>query len=264
MHEKLCGIYCIENIVNNKKYIGMSRNIKRRWSEHKSHLNSNIHVNKYLQSAWNKYGENNFKFYIIETCNEDKLGERECYYIQFYHTLSHENGYNLTVGGENTSIGKPVINIKNNNVYKFVYEAATEAGISTITMINWCRQKQNYMYLSEYNSLTEEEQEYWKNYNWEENIHLKLSKAHSRENMSEETLNKYKEITSGENNPRAIKVYCPQLNEFFNCIKYAADKYKVNRGSISQCLKGKLKSAGKHPITGEKLTWEIVENDIKC
>lgn len=42
-------------------------------------------------------------------------------------------------------------------------------------------------------------------------------------------------------------------------MKYATDKYGVNRGSISQCIKGKLKSAGKHPITGEKLTWEIIE-----
>lgn len=28
MTEKLCGIYFIENIIDNKKYIGISRNIK--------------------------------------------------------------------------------------------------------------------------------------------------------------------------------------------------------------------------------------------
>ena len=32
MKEKLCGVYCIENILNNKKYIGISRDINRRWS----------------------------------------------------------------------------------------------------------------------------------------------------------------------------------------------------------------------------------------
>ena len=54
-------------------------------------------------------------------------------------------------------------------------------------------------------------------------------------------------------------MYCPQLNETFDCIKYASDKYGVNRGSITSCIKGRLKSAGKHPITGEKLTWELIE-----
>lgn len=28
---------------------------------------------------------------------------------------------------------------------------------------------------------------------------------------------------------------------------------------MSSCIKGKLKSAGKYPITGERLTWELIE-----
>lgn len=98
IQEKSCGIYCIENTVNERKYIGLSRDIKRRWNEHTSKLNKHTHPNQYLQSAWDN-----------------------------------------------------------------------------------------------------------------------------------------------------------------NCIKHAADKYGINRGSISSCIKGRLKSAGKHPITGEKLTWELVE-----
>ena len=78
-------------------------------------------------------------------------------------------------------------------------------------------------------------------------------------NLSKETLKKVSESTSGDKNPRAKKVYCPQLDETFDCIKYASDKYGINRGSITSCLKGRLKSAGKHPITGEKLTWELIE-----
>lgn len=258
MQGKQCGIYCIENTVNKRKYIGMSRDIKRRWSEHKAELNSHTHANQYLQSAWDKYGKSKFIFYIIELCNEENLSERECYYIQYYNTLSHENGYNLTTGGENTSIGKAVINLKDGTIYNFVREAANSAGVAAITMIAWCKQKHNYMYLDEYNALSEEEKVYWENFDWEKTDHQKLSKAHSRENLSKESIKKYSKATSGENNPRALKIYCPQLNEVFNCIKYAADKYGVNRGSISSCIKGKLKSAGKHPITGEKLTWELI------
>lgn len=259
MKEKLCGIYCIENILNKRKYIGMSRDIKRRWSEHKTELNSNTHANQYLQSAWNKYGKSKFKFYIIELCSEENLSERECYYIGFYKTLAHENGYNLTTGGENMSTGKAVICLKDGTIYNFVREAADSIGVSSITMITWCRQKHNYMYLCEYESLSQNERDYWTRFDWEKFDHEKLSKAHSRENLSKEALEKKRMATSGQNNPRALKVYCPQLNEVFDCIKYASDKYGVNRGSISQCIKGKLKSAGKHPVTGEKLTWELIE-----
>ena len=146
MQDNLSGIYCIENLVNHKKYIGMSRDIKRRWIEHRTELNHNQH-----------------------------------------------------------------------------------------------------------------DKEYWKNYDWKKVIHEKLSKAHSRKNISKETLKKLSEATSGSNNPRSMKVYCPQLDETFDCMTYATEKYGINKGSISSCIKGKLKSAGKHPITGERLTWELIE-----
>lgn len=259
MQDKLCGVYCIENMLNKRKYIGISRDIKRRWSEHKTELKNHTHVNQYLQSAWDKYGKDNFKFYIVELCDENQLSNQECYYIKFYKTLSHENGYNLTTGGENTSIGKPVIYLKDGTIYNYVYEAAEKENVYPVTMIAWCRQKHNYMYLDEYNNLSQEEKDYWINFDWEKFDHEKLSKAHSRENLSEETIRKVSQATSGANNPRALKVYCPQLDEVFDCIKYAAEKYNVNQGSISQCIKGKLKSAGRHPETGEKLTWELIE-----
>ena len=62
------GIYCIENKINNKKYIGQSIDIDRRWQEHKNELNRNAHANQYLQNAWNKYDAFNFDFYIIKAC----------------------------------------------------------------------------------------------------------------------------------------------------------------------------------------------------
>ena len=56
-----------------------------------------------------------------------------------------------------------------------------------------------------------------------------------------------------------MKVYCPQLDETFDYMTYATEKYGINKGSISSCIKGKLKSAGKHLITGERLTWGLIE-----
>ena len=87
MNEVICGIYQIENLINHKKYIGKSVDIYRRWKHHKFLLNSNLHYNSHLQSSWNKYGEKNFKFTIIDICNELDLDDKEKYYIMFFNYL---------------------------------------------------------------------------------------------------------------------------------------------------------------------------------
>ena len=259
MKEILCGIYCIENTINGKRYIGLSRDIERRWIEHRSELNRKDHVNQYLQSAWNKYGEDSFKFYIVELCDEESLSDRECHYIDKYKTLSHEYGYNLTVGGENTSCGKCVIRLEDGKIYNLVKYAAKDNMVVEITMIDWCKRRYKFMYLDEYNGLTEEQRCYYINFDWDAFIHEKRSAAHSRENLNEDTLKKYQKATTGCNNPRAFPIYSPELDETFWGAKEAYDKYGISRGDISSCIRGKLKHAGKHPITGEPLTWQKLE-----
>lgn len=69
---KLSGVYEIRNALNNKRYIGSSINIYRRWRDHKRMLNLSVHPNKHLQAAWNKYGEKHFVFKILETCEPIK------------------------------------------------------------------------------------------------------------------------------------------------------------------------------------------------
>lgn len=68
---------------------------------------------------------------------------------------------------------------------------------------------------------------------------------------------------SGSNNGRARKVVCITTNEVFECMKDGADKYKTKNNYIGQCCKGKQKSAGKHPETGEKLVWQYYEDYIE-
>ncbi len=59
-------------------------------------------------------------------------------------------------------------------------------------------------------------------------------------------------------NPGYIKqhrspVHCLETNEYFFKQQDACTKYNINSTSISNCLKGKQKFAGKHPVTSEKL-----------
>jgi group I intron endonuclease len=67
------GVYKITNIINNKCYIGSSKNIKKRWYEHKRQLRKNQHHSKALQRAFNKYGEKNLVFEILCFCSVDEL-----------------------------------------------------------------------------------------------------------------------------------------------------------------------------------------------
>ncbi|MGG3889605.1 GIY-YIG nuclease family protein [Metabacillus fastidiosus] len=94
---ELCGIYMILNLINNKIYIGSSINIKKRWQAHKSYLNINQHSNRYLQNAWNKYGEENFKFKVIDNfIDQSLILLREQYWIDYFQSADEECGYNIS------------------------------------------------------------------------------------------------------------------------------------------------------------------------
>jgi len=75
------GIYKIVNLQTGKYYIGSTKNFKRRKETHFSRLKNNNHTNKHLQSSYNKYGKNNFKFEIIEYVKEELLLDIEQSYI---------------------------------------------------------------------------------------------------------------------------------------------------------------------------------------
>lgn len=99
MAKDKCGIYSITNLVNNKMYIGQSKYIYQRWKRHRTFLNLSKGINPHLQNAWNKYGEENFKFSILEECNKECLNEREIYFIKHFDTNNADKGYNIMGGG---------------------------------------------------------------------------------------------------------------------------------------------------------------------
>lgn len=92
------GVYQIRNLVNNKIYIGSSKNLKHRKNhDHISTLKKNKHQNAHLQNAFNKYGEKNFVFEIIEFCEEKELKDIEQYWLDRLGAYKREVGYNIAI-----------------------------------------------------------------------------------------------------------------------------------------------------------------------
>lgn len=137
-------IYCIKNKINNKKYIGQTVDLRRRWKEHKS-------SGKYpIQKAIKKYGKNNFNVLVLEENIKVKnLDHRERFWIKKYNTF--EKGYNLTKGGQRreqtneikTKIRESTLG-ENNHMYDKTHELSTKRKISkTLKEIQGPNQKVN-------------------------------------------------------------------------------------------------------------------------
>jgi|LFRM01.2.fsa_nt_gb group I intron endonuclease len=89
----MTGIYMLRNKINGKCYIGQSVNIYARWIDHKTPSKRNRGT--VLGRALSKYGWENFELIILEECPEEKLDEREMYYIAKYRPA-----YNMNEGGK--------------------------------------------------------------------------------------------------------------------------------------------------------------------
>lgn len=89
-----CGIYLIVNTLTWKYYAGSTTNFNRRCAYHQSKLNNNIHENKHLQQAWNKYGEQNFMFWFAEYVDPENLLIVEQTYIDSNFDENIPLGYN--------------------------------------------------------------------------------------------------------------------------------------------------------------------------
>lgn len=106
------GIYTITNIINNKLYVGHTTNFKKRFSKHLNTLRRDIHANSHLQNSWNKYGESNFKFEILENCEEKFLYSVENYWCNLLNVLDTRYGYNkkeTSPTGNKTKLTKEAI-----------------------------------------------------------------------------------------------------------------------------------------------------------
>lgn len=102
-------LYLINNIINQKIYVGITNNINTRWSTHKRIALGGraIFPNHYqaLHQAISKYGINNFTIETVQIfSSEDEAYLSEEWWISYLKEINVPN-YNIAGGGKGTGSG---------------------------------------------------------------------------------------------------------------------------------------------------------------
>lgn len=89
------GVYKIKCITTGKIYIGSAVNIYDRCGQHQRKLRRGKHHNEHLQSAWDKYGAENFEFSVLEITARNNLLNSEQAWLNKTCAFDRQIGYNI-------------------------------------------------------------------------------------------------------------------------------------------------------------------------
>lgn len=216
-------VYCYINNINNKRYIGQTKDVKRRCKI------SNYKGCTKFYRALQKYGLENFTFVILEdNLSLEEANKKEEYYISLFNTV--EDGYNLKSGGLNNvystesrqkmsnscSSKRKIQCVETGIIYDSAKEIERQLGFANTNIISACLGKLITAY----------------GYHWifiDSPIEQKKDK-------------------------RKKEVICIETGEIFESAAAAARAKKCSRPNISHCCAGKLSSAGGY-------TWKFYIKD---
>lgn len=165
--KKLCGIYCIRNILDGKCYYGQSDDIRRRFRNHRNCLAKGTHDNPRLQNAYNKHGSDAFEMSIVELLPVGELNVAE--QVLLTEHAGKEHCYNIMRSVEQPFRGQ-----------KHSVEALQKMSRT------WFGKGDNHINYGKH--LPEE-------------TCKRISEAHKGKVLSEETKKKLSELNSGEKHP---------------------------------------------------------------
>lgn len=271
----------IKNDKNNKIYIGSSVNIEERWKTHRKQLKKGNHHSTHLQRSWNKYGEDNFTFSVIEYIEDiNALLEKEQYWLDKYKSYEYNVGYNeCRVAGSRLGCkfsdetkkllseirkgfkhkDETKIKISNSNKGKKMnlsseqLEAMSERMKERVGELNYFYGKKHTdeakAKISEANKGRKHTEEF-KKMIAESNARRvisdetrqKLSNSKKKENLSEDTLKKLSLANKGESNPNS-KLNEESVTEIKTMLKEGITQQKIaDKYGVSRALIGKIKN----------------------
>ena len=240
--------YCVYihiNKINNKKYVGITKtSLSRRWGKNGSGYTKH---NTAFSRAIKKYGWDNFDHKVFTSnISKERACALETILIEMLRTRDRRYGYNIQPGGQLGNAGV----VFSENARAKMREAKLGKSLT-----------------EEHRRCISESLKGHKPPCFTAETRERLRLANTGKTMSDEVKSKISSKLTGitrtdetkqkmsDNHANKHPVFCPQLNEYFNTMSDVTEKYGIPRSNIDKCIKGQRKSAGKHPITGEKLTW---------
>jgi len=203
----------IATFPNNKKYIGITSNINKRKTAHKSRAKNNY--KGFFYNAIRKYGWDNIKWEIADGYKDiNELGEVEIKKIAEYKTQDRNFGYNISKGGDGSA------GFKHTQKFKEELSKRTKGKPGK----KW----------------SEEQREYFSN--------LHSGKKHPQfgKHRSEETKAKIKQKGNASENRYNVKLSWKKVNiirskynKDGSSIKSLADRFGVGWATISDVVKNR-------------------------
>ena len=271
-------IYMHKNKINGKVYIGQTnQKVEYRWNNGKGYNTCPLFFN-----AIQKYGWDNFEHIILEkNLTKENANIKEQYYISLYQSNNRNFGYNIQSGGNNHTVTEESKEKSRQHAYKLweneEFKNLQSQRMKQLWMNEEYREKQRLSKKS--HIITPENQQ--KMLDGYQKYLQKYGHPQKGKHRTKETREKISAKMTGENNHRfgtiqseetknkkhetyiknghGTKVRCIETGEIFLTITDAAKWCGLKSSSgIHDNIKGIKKSAGKHPITKEKLHWERI------
>ena len=223
-------IYLWTNLQNDKKYVGQAQSFYRRMMQYKDG-----HFNRYMGSAIDKYGLDNFDITILERdIPLDKLDEREQYWLDYYQSYKKEFGYNIcqfagtTRGYNHTDEAKELmsqiaIERFSDPTEREKVQGENNGMYGKRHSKEWCKKHSDWL------------KEKWKDADYRKFWHDKMS---GKNNYF------YGKDFSGDKNGHATTILCVELNKIYTTVKEAAKEHGISRQNISHVLNGRQQTAG--------------------
>jgi len=184
-------------------YVGLTRyTVEKRLKEH-----LNDHRNYYIDNALRKYGLSNFNVIVLEEVEDDRLSEREQYWIKKIDCV-YPKGYNNTYGGEESFRPSEETKHKISEALKGRFVGNKNPMYGTVSPMRG-------------------------------KIGAMKGKKHSND-----TIQKMVKSRTGENSKVARPIICLETGVYFISSKQASEIMGIKRSCLSCALNGKQKTAG--------------------
>lgn len=213
-------IYMHRNKINNKVYIGQTtQKPEYRWNHGFGYKDSSLFF-----ASIQKYGWDNFEHIILEKdIPENKLDERESFWINFFNSNNRLKGYNLTSGGTGKLNKQQKIEKKKKILeWRMAHPEIANKSIKGMQQYWQLHPEEKRQILIK---ASEKAKEYWQSHPEEKKRNMKKMQDKAKEKNTK-------------------KILCIETNVSYESAREAFRQTGIHYASIGKVCNGKAKTAG--------------------